>query len=107
MDIVINSFDDTLVELNKIVKIINENKNDIIKNFSNKLNENKINDLLVIKNEMEEIQYKIDNIYTILNRLNDNNVEINKRAGEIEEQNREINDIIPLLLLLKLTKNFR
>ena len=48
MDIVINSFDDTLVELNKIVKIINENKNDIINKFNNKLNENKINNLLVI-----------------------------------------------------------
>jgi hypothetical protein len=100
MEILNNSFDETLVELNKVVQIINQKRIKAEENIKINYNENQQDILVLLKYKLEEILHNIDDTYNILNRLYDDKV-IKKRAEEVNKTNLEVKKIIPLLFSLK------
>lgn len=100
MDIVINSFDDTLVELNKVVQIINEKRIESQETIKDNYKENQAENLVLLKYKLEEILHNIDDTYNILNRLYDDET-IKERAEDVNRTNLEVNKLIPILVSLK------
>lgn len=100
MDIVINSFDDTLVELNKVVQIINEKRIESQEIIKDNYKENRAEDLVLLKYKLEEILHNIDDTYNILNRLYDDET-IKERAEDVNITNLEVKKLIPILVSLK------
>jgi hypothetical protein len=100
MDIVINSFDDTLVELNKVVQIINEKRIESQETIKDNYNKNRTEDLVLLKYKLEEILHNIDDTYNILNRLYDDET-IKERAEDVNRTNLEVKKLIPILVSLK------
>jgi hypothetical protein len=100
MDIVINSFDDTLVELNKVVQIINEKRIESQETIKDNYKENQAENLVLLKYKLEEILHNIDDTYNILNRLYDDET-IKERAEDVNRTNLEVKKLIPILVSLK------
>jgi hypothetical protein len=100
MDIVINSFDDTLVELNKVVQIINEKRIESQETIKDNYKENRAENLVLLKYKLEEILHNIDDTYNILNRLYDDET-IKERAEDVNRTNLEVKKLIPILVSLK------
>lgn len=100
MDIVINSFDDTLVELNKVVEIINEKRIESEETIKDNYKENRADDLVLLKYKLEEILHNIDDTYNILNRIYDDET-IKERAEDVNRTNLEVKKLIPILVSLK------
>lgn len=100
MDIVINSFDDTLVELNKVVQIINEKRIESQETIKDNYNKNRTEDLVLLKYKLEEILHNIDDTYNILNRIYDDET-IKERAEDVNKTNLEVKKLIPILVSLK------
>lgn len=103
MNAVFEDIKETVNELEEIIKIINIEKD----NIETKLASRRVNDIIILRDELNDIKYKIDSIYQILYNYDYDNPAINIKIKEIEKQNRIIQPLLPLLLRLQNLQNLQ
>jgi len=103
MNVVFEEIKETVNELDEIIKIINIEKD----NIETKLASRRVNDIIILRDELNDIKYKIDSIYQILYNYDYDNPAINIKITEIEKQNRIIQPLLPLLLKLQILQNLQ
>jgi hypothetical protein len=103
MNVVFEEIKETVNELEEIIKIINIEKD----NIETKLASRRVNDIIILRDELNDIKYKIDSIYQILYNYDYDNPAINIKIKEIEKQNRIIQPLLPLLLRLQNLQNLQ